>query len=68
MLVCFAQIQRIILCVFLKKDVEVYEDLLRVYFPLPPRDKDSAKGKARFIAVIINLIVVLIGYVEFDCY
>ncbi|XP_076464139.1 ADP-ribose glycohydrolase MACROD2-like isoform X2 [Babylonia areolata] len=36
------KVERIILCVFLKKDLEVYEDLLHIYFPL---SDDGGKGK-----------------------
>ncbi|KAL8598292.1 hypothetical protein ACOMHN_035242 [Nucella lapillus] len=36
------KVQRIIFCVFLKKDLEIYEELLPVYFPLHARP-----GKAR---------------------
>ncbi|XP_025105028.1 uncharacterized protein LOC112570681 isoform X3 [Pomacea canaliculata] len=35
------KIERIILCLFLKKDVEVYEQLLQVYFPLPEHGHSS---------------------------
>ena len=41
------QVERVILCVFLKKDVEVYEELLQVYFPLAAPEGDSRGGELR---------------------
>ena len=38
------QVERVILCVFLKKDLEVYEELLQVYFPLAAPEGDNSKG------------------------
>ena len=46
--ILLTQVERIIFCLFLPKDVELYEELMQVYFPVPKENSPREDEKGRW--------------------